>query len=153
MKHQLISSLLLVIALSGCAAGAARPEAKPDLAALQRQVADTERAFAATMARRDHAGFASFLSEETVFFSSKGALRGKATVVEAWKGFYEGPQAPFSWEPAEVEVLDSGTLAISAGPVYDPSGKKVSLFNSIWRLEGGQWRIIFDRGGCLCSQK
>lgn len=26
-------------------------------------------------------------------------------------------EAPFSWEPAQVEVLDSGTLALSSGPV------------------------------------
>lgn len=150
MRQHAIGAVLLAAALTGCATAAARP----DLAELQRQVTDAERAFAATMAQRDHAGFVSFLSEETVFFSGKGPLRGKATVAEAWKPFYEGPKAPFSWEPKQVEVLDSGTLAISSGPVYDPDGKRVSLFTSIWRLEApGQWRIIFDKGGCLCGNE
>lgn len=147
---QLLSVVFLSAFLAGCAASAARP----DLAELKRQVTETERAFAATMARRDHAGFASFLADETVFFSGKGPLRGKAVVAEAWKPFYEGPQAPFSWEPKDVEVLESGTLGISAGPVYDPQGKVVGVFNSIWRLEApGRWRIIFDRGGCPCGEE
>ena len=147
---QALGVLSICVFLAGCAASAPRP----DPAELKRQVAETERAFAATMARRDHAGFASFLADEAVFFSGKGPLRGKAVVAEAWKAFYEGPQAPFSWEPKDVEVLDSGTLGISSGPVYDPQGKVVGVFNSIWRLEApGQWRIIFDRGGCPCGNE
>ena len=145
---QALSVLFFSLFFAGCAA--APP--KPDLAVLKQQVIDTETAFAATMAARDHAGFVSLLGEETLFFSGKGPLRGKAVVAEAWKPFYEGPQAPFSWKPTEVEVLDSGTLAISSGPVYDPAGKLVGVFNSIWRLEApGRWRIIFDKGGCPCG--
>ena len=147
MKYRGIH-LVWVALLAGCAAAPPRP----DLGALKQQVIDAETAFAATMAARDHAGFVSFLGEETLFFSGKGPLRGKAAVAEAWKPFYEGPQAPFSWKPTEVEVLDSGTLAISSGPVHDPNGKLVGVFNSIWRLEApGRWRIIFDKGGCPCG--
>ncbi|MES2073500.1 MAG: nuclear transport factor 2 family protein [Pseudomonadota bacterium] len=123
---------------------------------LQKQVADTERAFAKTMALRDHAGFASFLSEETVFFSGPTPLHGKQKVADWWKRLYEKPEAPFSWEPEQVEVLDSGTLAISSGPVRDPQGKIVATFTSIWRLEApNTWRIIFDKGNdyCDCPKK
>ena len=147
---QAFCALFLSVLLAGCAA----VPPKPDLAELKQQVIDTETAFAATMAARDHAAFGSFLADETLFFSGKGPLRGKAAVTEAWKPFYEGSQAPFSWKPTEVEVLDSGTLAISSGPVYDPGGKLVGTFNSIWRLEApGQWRIIFDKGGCPCGNQ
>jgi ketosteroid isomerase-like protein len=68
-------------------------------------------------------------------------------VAAAWKPFFDGPQAPFSWEPEVVQVLDSGTLAISFGPVRNPEGATVGTFNSVWRLDpDGQWRIIFDKG-------
>jgi hypothetical protein len=31
--------------------------------------------------------------------------------------------------------------------VFDPNGKKVGSFNSIWRREqDGRWKIIFDKG-------
>jgi ketosteroid isomerase-like protein len=107
------------------------------------------------MKARDHAAFTGFLAEEAVFFSGPGkVLRGRDAVSKAWRVYYDGPQAPFSWEPEEVEVVDSGTLAYSGGPVYDASGKKVGRFNSIWRLEApGRWRIVFDRGEQLCNCK
>jgi len=122
------------------------------LAELQQQVSDTERAFAKTMAKRDFDGFVSFLSEEAVFFSGATPLRGKQQVADTWKSYYEQPDAPFSWEPGPVEVLDSGTLALSSGPVFDPQGKLIATFNSIWRLEApGQWRIVFDKGNAACD--
>ncbi|WP_269532149.1 nuclear transport factor 2 family protein [Chitinimonas sp. BJYL2] len=124
-----------------------------DLAALSRQVADTERAFAKTMADRDHAAFTRYLADEAVFFGGGGkVLRGKAAVAAAWQGFYQGPTPPFSWEPDSVEVLESGTLAHSSGPVRDPSGKLIARFNSVWRLVSpGVWQIVFDKGTEVCS--
>lgn len=121
-------------------------------AELKKQVADTERAFAATMKARDHAAFVSFLADDTIFFSGPVPLRGKAAVAEFWKRLYTKPDAPFSWEPTEVEVLDSGLLAFSSGPVYDASGKLVSKFSSIWQRDAkGQWKIIFDHGWDVCD--
>jgi len=139
---------------AGCAEMAANRAAAPavDRAALAKQVADTERAFAKTMADRNHAAFTTFLSDEAVFFTSTTALRGKQAVADFWKRFYEKPEAPFSWEPAMVEVLDSGTLALSTGPVRDPSGKHFFNFTSIWRQEApGVWKIVFDKGNEQCD--
>lgn len=126
--------------------------AQTDVRALAAQVADTERAFAKTMADRDHAAFASFLSDEAVFFSDPQVLRGRQAVADGWKRLYQGAQAPFSWEPDRVEVLDSGTLALSSGPVRDPQGKRVGTFNSVWRREpGGAWKVVFDKGCPPCD--
>jgi ketosteroid isomerase-like protein len=143
---------LIAIPLLLCACASA-PALSPD--PLRAQVYETERAFAGTMARRDLDAFAAFLADETVFFADAGAVRGKAAVVESWRRFYD-PQkaAPFRWEPAQVEVLDSGTLALSTGPVHDADGKSIGTFTSIWRLEApGQWRIIFDKGCPACDCK
>ena len=141
-------SLAAALSLWGCAAPL--PRVAP--AEAKQQVIATERAFAKTMADRDHKAFASFIAEDTVFFSGPKPLHGKQAVVDFWARFYQKPQAPFSWEPDEVEVLDSGTLAISSGPVRDPSGKLFARFTSIWRLEApGQWRIIFDKGNEVCD--
>jgi ketosteroid isomerase-like protein len=117
----------------------------------QEQVRRTETAFAKTMADRDAAAFASFLATDTVFFGQR-VLRGKASVAEAWKSFYEGKDAPFSWAPDSVEVLDSGDLAFSSGPVFDPAGKRSGTFNSVWHKEkDGKWRIVFDKGCPRCD--
>jgi len=137
-----------VALLAGCAMSPPRS----NTADLQRQVADTERAFAKTMADRDHAAFVTFLSAEAIFFTGPKPLHGRQQVGDAWKGFYEKPDAPFSWAPETVEVLDSGTLALSSGPVWDPKGKQFATFTSIWRLEApGVWRIVFDKGNDVCD--
>jgi ketosteroid isomerase-like protein len=145
---------LFSVAILGAMAAPAEVPSGLDLAELARQVRATETAFAKTMADRDHAAFAAFLSEEAVFMSGKMTLRGKQQVAAAWKTLYEGPQAPFSWKPEHVEVLDSGTLGFSSGPIHDPEGKRIGTFHSIWRREAsGDWRIVFDRGcpPCKCD--
>jgi ketosteroid isomerase-like protein len=148
MRAAMAASAVCVALLAGCAV----IQQHPNVVDLQRQVADTERAFAKTMADRDHAAFVTFLSDETVFFAGPRPLHGRQEVADAWKRFYERPEAPFSWEPEQVEVLDSGTLALSSGPVRDPKGKLIATFTSIWRMEApGVWRIIFDKGNEVCD--
>jgi ketosteroid isomerase-like protein len=119
------------------------------------RVANAERAFAATMAARDAKAFASYIAEEAIFMGASDTprvLRGRAAIAEGWKQFFEGPAAPFSWEPDIVEVLDSRSLALTSGPVLDHDGKLIGRFNSIWRLErDGQWRVLFDRGAPVCG--
>jgi ketosteroid isomerase-like protein len=121
-------------------------------ATVREQVMATERAFARTMADRDHAKFSRFISAEAVFFSGDNPLRGRSTISAAWAKYFKEPSAPFSWAPAQVEVLASGTLALSSGPVKDGSGKLIGTFTSIWRLEGpNTWRIVFDKGNDACT--
>jgi ketosteroid isomerase-like protein len=145
LKRPTVAVAAVVVSAS-LAAGQGRPTA-----ATAAEVRQTETAFAKTMADRNHAAFTSFLSEEAVFMG-RTILRGKAQVAQAWKGFYEGAQAPFSWAPERVEVLDSGNLGFSTGPVYDSSGKRSGTFNSVWRREAdGRWRIVFDSGCPPCD--
>lgn len=140
-------SLVLLLA----AAVSAQPDSR-----LTEQVRRTEIAFAKTMADRDHAAFGSFLADDVIFVSANRVLRGAKEVADGWKRFYEGAQPPFSWEPDQVQVLDSGSLALSSGPVRDPSGKRIGTFNSVWRREpGGAWRIVIDHGcpPCDCTAR
>lgn len=118
-----------------------------DLAARRDEVRKRETAFARSMADRDLAAFTSLISPEAVFVGVGGTSRGPKEIAAAWKRFFDGPQAPFSWKPETVEVLPSGTLAMSSGPVFDPQGTRIGTFNSTWRRDGdGLWRIIFDSG-------
>jgi len=167
MKQRLPARPLLALICAaallqaGCAAvekteqGFATLVRAEDLAVAERQVQTHESDFARAMAERNFAAFQALLSEEAVFLpTTRGAeaLRGKAKVAEGWKPWFDGP-APFSWAPEKIEVLDSGTLALSTGPVYDPRGRQIATFTTIWRKEGpARWRVIFDRG-CNCAAR
>jgi ketosteroid isomerase-like protein len=114
---------------------------------LKRQVFIAESSFAASMAQRDLEAFAAFVSSEAIFFGDTTVMRGKRAVLDGWRGFFVKPAPPFSWKPDVIEVLPSGNLAISSGPVFDPAGKRIGSFSSIWRREpDGSWQIIFDKG-------
>ncbi len=142
-----VTLVACVTLLAGCAA--TPPVAR---ATLEQQVTARERAFAKTMADRDFAAFPAFIADDAIFFTGPSPLRGRDQVAAGWKRFYERPAAPFSWAPETIEVLDSGTLAISSGPVRDPSGRIIATFTSIWRMdEPGVWRVIFDKGNAECD--
>jgi ketosteroid isomerase-like protein len=136
-----IGTVILLFILAAPGIARQRPDPQSDVRA-------AERGFAKTMADRDHAAFQTFLAEDAIFLSEKGVLRGRQAVADGWKRFYEGPDAPFAWEPERVEVIESGTLALSTGPVLDKDGKRVGTFTSTWRRDpDGRWRVVFD-GGC-----
>lgn len=136
------ASVLLAVAYAGA-------KQKPDPRA---QVFAAESSFAHTLAARDLEAFGSFVAKDAIFFGRRGVMHGRAEVVAGWKPLFEGPDPPFSWKPEVVEVLESGTLAHSSGPVMDPSGKVFGMFQSIWRLDpDGKWRVVFDKGCDVCD--
>jgi ketosteroid isomerase-like protein len=152
MSNTRILQITVVLAVLGLAPG----EAQRGGGSAVDQVRAAETAFAKSMADRNAAAFAALVADETVFFGSKTVFHGKAEVVAGWKRFFDGPSAPFSWAPAEVEVLPSGTLGFTSGPVYDPKGQRIGTFNSVWqRQKDGTWKIIFDKGcpPCECVTK
>jgi ketosteroid isomerase-like protein len=158
LKLQGFANCPYVLGLTLCAAACATrgdgpspsgPERVPTSAA--EAVRQTEIAFAQTMADRDFAAFVSHLSDEAVFFGEPAITHGATETAAAWKRYFAGPEPPFAWMPDHIEVLKSGTLALSTGLVT-VGGKVVGRFNSIWRLEDHhQWRIVFDRGAPVCG--
>lgn len=134
--------LALVFSLSSCS-----PASEEQVDTAVSEVEAREIAFAKTMADRDFDAFLNFVSPEAVFFNGNEPQRGHDAVSQGWAPFFEGDTVPFSWHPDVIEVLESGRLALSSGPVRAASGEIVGRFNSIWRKdEDGQWRVVFDKG-------
>ena len=148
--------LVVLSALAAVSAGCASAVRRPSRESLVQQVTATETAFAKTMADRDHDVFLGYVADDAVFLNGGQPLRGKVAIGAHWKRFYAEPGAPFSWKPELVEVLESGTLAQTVGPVAAPDGRVFARFYSTWRLESdGRWRIVFDNGyrECDCGVK
>ena len=153
MRPALALPLLLLAAACATTQQAPAPSAAPDTEALAREVAATETAFARSMAERDFEAFASYIADDAIFQPGPATLRGKPAILEAWSKYFQGPQAPFSWKPETVVVLDSGRLAQSKGPVFNPAGEPIMEFRSTWRREAnGEWKVVFDDGTCLCPR-
>jgi len=114
---------------------------------------DTELAFAASMAARDHAAFASFLADDAVFLNGgRGELRGKGRdhrVLEALL------------QRAASAVLVGGPIASRCSirvarlfhrGVAAPDGQGVrALLFHLAREASDAWRIVFD-DGCNVAQ-
>ena len=150
MTRNTFAACMSAALLVGCASG--RPPL--DRADEAKRVTQTELAFAKTMADRDHAAFMRFVADDAVFLNGGKPLRGKAAIGAHWQRFYTGTNAPFSWKPDLVEVLPSGGLAQSTGPVSAPDGKVIARFYSTWRLEpDGNWKIVLDDGYDVCDCK
>ena len=133
-------------ALAGCAAP------PPDLTSAAEQVRASEIAFAASMGARDFNAFASWIADDATFVNGGKPLRGKPAVLMHWERFFRGPAAPFLWRPEIIEVLASGTLAYSEGPVSLADGRVVSRYVSTWRREPtGGWRVVLDNGFDACD--
>ena len=93
MKLRAALVCALVVAGQAASAQAGTPQG------WQAEVFAAERAFAKSMADRDFAAFGRLVALDTVFFGNAKVHRGRDAVLAAWKGFFDGPQAPFSWSP------------------------------------------------------
>ena len=143
MRPALLACALSLVAFDALAATLPTPA---DLAATAADVKAAEIAFAKTMADRKLERFGDYVADDAVFNGSKPHI-GKAAVIESWKAFFDGPQAPFSWAPDAVAATADGRYAISTGLARDPAGKVISRFTSIWRKDAdGHWRVVADQG-------
>ena len=139
LRGRLLAAALLLAGAAACS--------QSSLEERRAEVFAAERAFARSMAERDFEAFGRHVAEDSVFFADV-PLRGRDAVLAAWKPLFDDEQAPFSWEPDQVEVRASGDLALSTGLVKNPSGEVTARFNTIWqRQSDGRWLVIFDKGG------
>ena len=147
--------LVLIAALAAGTSAAESPSF--DRAARIEEVRRAELAFAASVMENRPDRFAAALDEGAVFVGG-GVSRGKAEVVESWKGYFAEGRPYFEWHPELVELSADGELGLSRGPwtirAKDKDGKEVEqkgTFNSVWRRQAdGSWRVIFDAGCSPC---
>lgn len=139
MKKTFLALALLLVAL-------------PAFAGPVEEVTAAETAFAKAFADRDAEKFFSFVADDATFFG-KTTLSGKPAVREQWSKFFESKDAPFSWKPDRVAASADGTLGQTHGPVFDPAGKHIADFASVWRKQkDGNWKILFDGGSNVCPE-
>lgn len=133
-----LAALILALALTATAFADATEE-----------VRQAEIGFAKAFADRDQAKFFSYVAHDAVFLNGLGTLRGKTEVVKQWSRFFDNvPVAPFSWGPERVEITAGGKLGFSMGPIYDPAGRHLGHYSSVWQKQvDGGWKVVIDGPG------
>ncbi len=149
-----------ILALASAAGALAGEPSGFDRAARTAEVRAIENAFAASVMENKPEVFSSFIDEDAVFVGGSGSKRGRAEIVEAWKGFFAEGRPSFEWHAEVVELSGDGTLGLTRGPwtirFKDKEGNEVEqagLFNSVWRRQAdGGWKIVFDAGCSPCPK-
>ena len=125
----------------------------PASADLVEDVRCREIGFSKSVETHDAALFASFVDSDARFVSDV-VTHGPEAIAEAWSVFFTKDGPTIKWRPQFVEVLETGTLALTRGPyrmvTTDDQGNTAEhwgTFNSVWRLlPNGEWKVVFDAG-------
>ena len=126
---------------------------QPAFADLVEDVRCREIGFSKSVETQDVTLFASFIDADARFVSNV-VTHGPEAIAAAWGVFFTKGGPTIKWRPQFVEVLETGTLALTRGPyrmvTIDEQGKMAEhwgTFNSVWRLqENGEWNVVFDAG-------
>ena len=125
----------------------------PAFADLVEDVRCREIGFSKSVETQDVALFASFIDADARFVSNV-VTHGPEAIAAAWSVFFTESGTTIKWRPQFVQVLETGTLALTRGPyrmvTNTDQGKMMEhwgTFNSVWRLqENGEWKVVFDAG-------
>jgi len=135
MRFATVLAALLMTALSAAATPAD-------------DVRKSEIAFAKAFADHDQAAFFRFVLDDAIFLAPRRTMAGKQAIIERWTRYFASPTPPFSWGPDRVAVNAAGTIAETAGPVFDAEGHHIGNFNSVWvKQPEGTWKVLFDGPG------
>jgi pimeloyl-ACP methyl ester carboxylesterase/ketosteroid isomerase-like protein len=111
-------------------------------------VRKSEIAFAKAFADQDQAAFFRFVLDDATFLAPRRTMAGKQAIIERWSRYFASPEPPFSWGPDRVAINAAGSIAETAGPVYDAQGRHIANFNSVWvKQSDGTWKVLFDGPG------
>jgi len=96
---------------------ASTPKPKTGLSAVECEVWNRERSFAASVERHDAKAFAEHVHAQAAFdASSSEPTHGREAIVASWKGIIDGKSIKLGWYPGTVTLGGDGNFAVSSGP-------------------------------------
>ena len=141
----------LVLSLGGCA-GAPRPAAAPDTAAIAATIDSLTRALDAAIAAGDTAAVVGFYADDAVVLPANAPrLEGKAAVHALWARYLGLPGFRMPLVPSRLMVSPAGDMVVALstweftargpqGQTLHDVGKSVAVYQQV----AGQWKIQVD---------
>lgn len=129
-------------------------EKQRDEAAIEEELKQTDRNFAAATIERRLDGWMSFFARDAARFQLGGkANRGLASIRAADSTLFSDPTLNLLWDPTEAGIFEDGKHGFTTGRyqltrTFDGQTDTLSTggYVSIWRRENGVWRVILDTG-------
>jgi len=102
--------------------------------------------------RKDAGATANFIADDAEMMPPNApAVKGGEEVKKGWSEMLAGKDFQLKWEPARVQVAESGELGYTSGTyemsMTDPKGAKVNdkgKYIAIWKKIDGQWKCFLD---------
>lgn len=124
-----------------------------DQAALQRQLMETDRAFAQATADRGAVGWASYFAAEGTMIAGSRSWTGPEQIKEVMAPFFSAPGNLLEWEPTKADVAADGGMGYTVGTyrrtTAGPQGPAVGTgsYLTVWKLQSdGSWKVAADLG-------
>ena len=154
MRFCVALATFLVFLVAACSQPAPSPASKPDLAAEEKAIRDTDARWQKAAQDRDPAGEAAiFASDGVAYREHVDPLVGPAAF-QTWdsKVYAENPRQNTTWTTESLRVADSGDLAIQTGEYHvtamGPKGDQEDRgrFVTVWKKVNGEWKVAHDIG-------
>jgi len=146
-NRTLIGSFVLVAALPTVASAQAVTGTNRSA---ERAVRAADSAMLRAVAAHDVDKVAAMYTPDAVVMNPNAPAATGAAIRKSWADLLGMPEATLAWTPTRVNVAASGDLASETGSYtlsYDsPNGKvnDAGSFVTVWRKDGGQWKIVTD---------
>jgi ketosteroid isomerase-like protein len=129
--------------------------AAPARGAVEDELTQADRAFAAATAARGIEGWMEWMAGDAVRLAMHGAIaRGAAAIRAQDTELFADPDTRLVWEPTEGVAYATGDLGLTRGRYRverrQESGEwatvSTGVYVTMWRRQPEGWRVIFDTG-------
>jgi uncharacterized protein (TIGR02246 family) len=124
---------------------------KADREAEEQRIRQLDRQWVAAVSKKDPAAVAEFYAPDArIMPENVPAVRGRAAIVEFWKGFLALPGLELNFEPQVIKVAEAGDLAYDIGTYslsYGAAQSRVQdrgKYLVVWEKVGGEWKAMVD---------
>ena len=153
MRRSLAPGCLCLLLLTACGEPSS-PSPVGSTAELERQLMETDRAFAVAAKMRGIDGWVSYFTEDAARVDLTGdVVRGHDEIRVFDAGAFADPAVRLTWEPTDAGVFSDRDHGFTRGRyrIERSGGVEVEVLGrgtylSIWRFDDGAWKVILDTG-------